>query len=49
MDRTIEQEGFEQDFAAFGGVEYDEADWDDTAVELELLAARVHAARSTGA
>lgn len=49
MDRdAIEEQGFEEDFAAFGGVEYDEAEWDEAA-ELELLASRVQAARMSGA
>ena len=50
MDRdAIEQEGFEQDFAAAGELEYEEVEWNETELDMELLVSRVQAARMCGA
>jgi len=44
-----EAEEYEADFAATGAIEFDELDDADEAFEVDLLAARVQAARHCGA
>jgi hypothetical protein len=44
-----EAEEYEADFAACGEIEFDETDESDAGMEMELLEARVQAARDCGA
>lgn len=44
-DDFAESEQFKADFAATGEIEFDEIDDTDAAFEMELLAARIRAAR----
>jgi hypothetical protein len=44
-----EAEEYEADFAATGAIEFDEIDDTDATIEMELLDARVQAARDSGA
>ena len=48
-NEALLEEEYEQAFRRGGEVEYDELDESDEALEIELLGARVQAARNAGA
>jgi hypothetical protein len=49
MGSAYAEDDFESDFALGGEVEFDETDEADAGLEMELLVARVQAARDAGA